>query len=154
MTLTQVIRAIEEAAKNQPTVHTIVRNDVFRLNIVPNVKYGVFTWLQGRHTTDVDADTILYRFTFFYVDRLTADHRNELEVQSVGIETISNIVRALGEQGIWPSGEVDFQAFNQRFTDECAGVYSSVTFEVPVGTTCGELYGDFNNDYNDDFLIL
>lgn len=154
MTLSQVIQQIEQVAKEQPSLNMIVRNDVFRLNTVPNVRYGVFAWLQGRHTTDPEGDLMRFRFTFFYVDRLTADHRNELEVQSVGIETLSNIVRRLGDLGIYTTGEQDFQTFNQRFMDMCAGVYSTLTFEVPASAGCAEQFGDFNDDYNDDFLIV
>jgi hypothetical protein len=154
MTLSQTTHAIEQVARMQPTVNMIVRNDIFRLNSLPNVRYGVFAWLQGRHTADHETDVLRFRYTFFYVDRLTADKRNELEVQSVGVETLQNIVRTLADQGIWTSGEVEYQTFNQRFVDECAGVYASLTFEVPAGFNCGELYGDFNEDYNEDFLIV
>lgn len=154
MTLSQTTHAIEQVAKMQPAVNMIVRNDIFRLNSLPNVRYGVFAWLQGRHTADPETDMLRFRYTFFYVDRLTADKSNELEVQSVGVETLNNIIRTLGEQGIWPYGEVEFQTFNQRFVDECAGAYASLTFEVPSDYTCSEQFGDFNDDYNKDFLIV
>ena len=45
MTLLEVIRTIEGMAMRQPTIHSIVRNDVFRLNALPDARYGVFAWL-------------------------------------------------------------------------------------------------------------
>ena len=154
MTLSQCTHLIENVAAVQPSVNMIVRNDIFRLNTIADVRYGVFAWLQGRHTADTESDFVRYRYTFFYVDRLTADHSNELEVQSVGINTLGNIVRRLAELGVYADGEIDFQTFNQRFVDECAGVYSTITLEVPADELCGEVFGDFNGDFSDDFLIL
>ena len=80
MTLSDTIRLIEIVAAGQPPVKSIVRNDIFRLNSLPDAKYSVFGWVQGNHTASLDSSFITYRFTFFYIDRLTADQGNELEV--------------------------------------------------------------------------
>ena len=48
-------------------------------------------------------------------------------------------------------GDWQFTTFNQRFQDECAGVFCSVALQVPAGTVCEEGYFDFNDDFNDDF---
>lgn len=133
MTLLETIRAIEVAASRQPSVNMIVRNDVFRLNTYPDAKYGVFAWTQGQHEIGMDLQTFV--FTFFYVDRLTADKSNEVEVQSVGVQTIGNILRLLDEWGI-PYADWRAQTFNQRFLDECTGVFCSVRLQVPVDWIC------------------
>lgn len=135
MTLLETIRAIEVAASRQPSVNMIVRDDVFRLNTIPDAKYGVFAWTQGQHEIRDDLQT--FAFTFFYVDRLTADKGNEIEVQSVGVQTLGNILRSLEDLGIF-SGTWTAQAFSQRFLDECAGVFASVRLEVPTGWICPE----------------
>ena len=153
MTLSQVIRIIETVAGGQPTIHSIVRNDIFRLNTIPNAKYGVFGWTQGQHASEIGSSLITYRFTFFYIDRLTADIGNQVEVQSVGIQALDNILRLLDEKGISPVSEVTYNTFNQRFQDLTAGVFASVAFQVPVQGLCGEEFADFNNDFNEDFAI-
>lgn len=152
MTLLQTIRAIETVAAKQPTVNSIVRNDVFRLNSIPDAKYGVFAWLQGEHSSSIDSSLQRFSFTFFFVDRLTFDKSNEIEIQSVGIETLENILNTLETIGI-EADEYTFRTFNQRFSDDCAGVYCSVRLDVPKGTLCPEPFADYNNDFNDDFLI-
>jgi hypothetical protein len=152
MTLIETIQSIELVAANQPTIASIVRNDVFRLNSFPDAKYSVFAWLQGEHRTALDSDLLQYSFTFFYVDRLTFDKGNEVEIQSVGIETLENILRTLEAYGI-VAGEHTFRTFNQRFADECAGVYCAVTLEVPKDTMCEDLFEDYNRDFNEDFKI-
>lgn len=156
MNLWQVIRAIEQTAAKQPPVNTVVRNDIFRLNASPVVKYSTFAWLQGEHRVQEDSDLIEWSFTFFYVDRLTENRDNEIQIQSTGIEILENVLRGLEEAGIF-AGEHTFQTFNQRFADECAGVFCRVTLETPRDGICEQWWqtmdslGDFNLDYNEDF---
>lgn len=153
MTLTEVIHTIEAVAGGQPSIHSIVRNDIFRLNSLPDAKYGVFGWTQGQHASDISSSLVTYRFTFFYIDRLTEDQGNQIEIQSVGIQALDNIIRLLEHNGVYPSSEWTYTTFNQRFLDECAGVFASVAFQVPVQAVCGESFADFNDDFNDDFAI-
>lgn len=152
MTLKEAIRVIELVASQQPSVNMIVENDVFRLNAKPDARYGVFAWLQGQHSASVDSNTISLQFTFFYVDRLTGDKGNQIEVQSVGIQTLDNILRRLDDLGMWVS-RYTFQTFNQRFVDECAGVFTNVTIDIPISSVCPESFADFGKDFNEDFLI-
>lgn len=138
MTLLEIIQAIENAAAQQPTVAMIVENDIFRLNSYADARYGVFAWVQGRHRVDsLTPDFIRYSFTLYYVDRLRNDIANQVEVQSTGIETLQNVLRMLRDAGIEPE-TYEFQAFNQRFADECAGVFCSVTFLVDAGSECAD----------------
>jgi hypothetical protein len=152
MTLRDTIAVLERMARLQPSVRMIVRNDVYRLNTYPDARYGVFAWTQQQHR--VAGDLAYFSFALFYIDRLTEDGSNEVEVQSTGIATLTNILRRLEDYGIEPGAEFTFQTFNQRFLDECAGVWCTVTMSVPVDDTCAEAWPDFNDDYNDDFLII
>lgn len=146
MTLAQVIDIFEKVAMQQPSINMIVRNDVFRINSSPSLKYGIFAWTQGQHSGSI-AGMTSFAFSFFYVDRLKEDLSNQVEVQSVGCETIGNILRALEEYDI-EVGNYTMQTFNQRFTDECAGVFCNVTLSVPQVSACPETYGE-----RTDFLI-
>lgn len=146
MTLAQVIDIFEKVAMQQPSINMIVRNDVFRINSSPSLKYGIFSWTQGQHSGSI-AGMTSYAFSFFYVDRLKDDLSNQVEVQSAGCETIGNILRALEEYDI-EVGNYTMQTFNQRFTDECAGVFCNVTLSVPQVSACPETYGE-----RTDFLI-
>lgn len=140
MTLFEVIRTLEHTAAMQPDVRTIVRNDIYRLNAAPKVKYGVFAWLQEDHTFAGGSDLQTFGFTLFYADRLTDGASNEVEIQSTGVEVLQNIIRQLDGLGIVASGDVTIRAFNERFSDACAGAYARVRFEVPVGWLCGYDY--------------
>ena len=146
MTLAQVIRIFEKVAMQQPSLKMIVRSDVFRLNSAPSLKYGVFAWTQGQHSGNVNGMQT-YNFTFFYVDRLKDDKGNQIEIQSVGCETIGNILRTLSEEYDIEIGNYSIQPFNQRFTDECAGVFCNVSLSVLPTLTCNEIFDNTNNNF-------
>lgn len=132
MTLAKLIEGIKAVAMSQPSVKMIVDNDIFRLNAIPDAKYGVFSFVQGNHRSGEDEDT--YRFTFYFVDRLVEDGSNEIEVQSVAKSTLDNIMRTLSEQMGVEAWEVT--PFTQRFSDMCAGAFCTAVLDVPVYYTC------------------
>ena len=134
MTLTQVIAKIEAAASAQPSVRHIVRNNVFRLNKLPDAQYGTFAWTQQQHA--LSGDLLEFSFAFFYVDRLTADASNEIEIQSVGVQTLTGIIRRLEAEGVMPAGDVTFQTFNEKFADLCAGAWCNVRLQVSAEWVC------------------
>lgn len=146
MTLKQVIQAFEAIASKQPSVNMIVQNDIFRLNSCSSAKYGVFGWTQGVHTSGVQEEMFNYQFTFFYVDRLTSDKGNQIEIQSVGIETLDNIIREMDQNGLFVDVDYNMQTFNQRFLDECAGVFCNVTISVPAAAICPEEFEESDNN--------
>lgn len=158
MNLLQSIRILEQTAVLQPGVNSIVRNDVFRLNETPEAKYGVFAWLQGQHSTSADGSLVTYNFTLFYVDRLNADHSNEIQIQSVGMETLENVIRRVEEMGLFAT-DYTFQTFNQRFADDCAGVFCNVSFEAAKDGLCPAAYsfiedgGSFNISFDYSYRV-
>ena len=135
MTLLDIISKIEAVAISQPQVNEIVPNDVYALNERASALYGVFAWTQGQHVLNIYGDVTVYTFNLFYIDRLTADQKNKTEVQSVGIQVLSNVLRSFEDDRV-AVGEARFQTFTEKFADECAGVYCTVTLSVPNDTNC------------------
>ena len=89
-------------------------------------------------------------------DIIKADKSNEVEIQSVGMTTLSNIIRVLESMGIY-ADMWEYQTFNQKFHDECAGVYTNVSLQVNVNSVCDEEFpnmGAFNDSFNWDYEIL
>lgn len=154
MTLLETIRTMEVVASRQPSIKMVVENDVFRLNAKADARYGVFSFVQGEHSSAIDTNVVTYAFTLFYVDRLKNDRSNQIEIQSVGIQTLDNVIRTLDEMGIYAETGYSFQVFNQRFVDECAGVMCRVSLSVPIGSVCSEQLADFNDDFNEDFYVF
>ena len=145
MTLLELIKTMEVVASHQPSINMVVENDIFRLNNKADAKYGVFAFVQGQHSTSIDSNVITYAFTLFYVDRLKNDRSNQIEIQSVGIQTLDNIIRQLDELGIYSEQQYSFQVFNQRFLDECAGVFCRVILETAKDQVCPEYWEFLEN---------
>lgn len=158
MRLLELIRTIEGVAAAQPSVNSLVRDNVFLLNENPAVRYGAFAWVQGQHGESIGTEFRTYRFTFFYVDRLTESRGNAVECQSVGMDTLGNIIRELADTFAIDEWSIDTFADYKRdnFSDMTAGAFASVTMRVPVGG-CWEAFstrsaGDYGYDYNEDYL--
>lgn len=140
MTLAQLISIMEGVALQQPSVNMVVQNDIYKINSAPSLMYGIFGWTQGQHSGSVTGMQT-YQFTLFYVDRLTEDQSNLIEVQSVGCETLGNILRSLDVYDI-DVQDYTIQPFSQRFTDECAGVFVTVSLSVLPTSVCFEEFAD------------
>ena len=138
MTLLDLIKKIEDVAITQPQVKEIVPNDVYQLNERADALYGVFAWTQGLHVKNIYEGTTAYTFNLFYIDRLTADHKNKTEIQSVGLQVLANILLSLS--GYLGVSEARFQPFTERFSDECAGVYCTVQITAPDDTNCEQIF--------------
>lgn len=162
MTLFETFCLINRVAAAQPNINTIVNTgDVFSLNTNnTTVKYASFCAQQGEHRRE-DNGFITYNFNLFYVDRLTDDSRNKLEIQSVAISTLQNIINGLVDIELIDVGtEVTFQTFTERFAAEAAGAYCnlSITTVTPICYQeyvyrIGTLLGDFNYDFSNDFFV-
>ena len=160
MTLYELVRGIEQVASAQPTINLIVENDIDKLNTLGSAEYGVFGYTMGQHSTSASSDFVSYAFNLYYIDRLTEDDGNLLEIHNVGTRTLDNILRSLAHK--YPAiavGDYTFQPFLHSYTDRCAGVSVSVTIRALRDSMCCEMFGDdregfdFNADYNSDFFI-
>ena len=150
--LKKLIYYLVQAAKDQPNLNTVMLHDIYRLNHLPDIKYGAFV-IETEQGVNTDS---LFRFNLilYYVDRLTSDKKNMLDIQSTGIDVLHNILVSLPEEVDLISST--YRVFDQKFKDDCAGAYVSVSLDVPVNYTCDEndeSVGDFNLDFNEDFLI-
>ena len=132
--LYQVVKRIEEIAKAQPNVGFTSEGDVYVLNALQNIEYAAVIVTQNTHTEDEAFRT--YNLYVFYVDRLLDDKSNRLEIQSAGLECLSNIAATLRNE--YEVGEIRYTPFNERFDSECAGVYMEISISVPLEACADE----------------
>lgn len=127
MTLYDIITKFKEIALKQPNVNYANDGDIYVLNSLPNIDYGVFFVTQTNHQQS--ENTMTYNLVLYYVDRLTGDENNKLEVQSTGIMTLGNIINIFNIK--YPDVEINYDiqyhTFTQQFADHCAGVWADVT---------------------------
>lgn len=127
MTLYEIVNSILDIAKKQPNINHTGEGDIYSLNSLPNIDYGVFYITQTNHTQS--ENVVTYKLVLYYIDRLLQDGSNRLQVQSQGILALNNIINIFNQ--ITPEVEVDYEVdyttFTHRFNDDCAGVFANVT---------------------------
>lgn len=126
MTLYEIINNLLAIAKSKPNINFVGEGDIYELNNLPDIEYSVFYITQETH--NIDENTNSFTLNLFYVDRLTENNNNRLIIQSNGIEAITNIVNTMVmTENIDIDYPLTFTPFNQRFADDCAGVYCTIT---------------------------
>lgn len=141
MTLYKLIEIIKNISLKHPNVGSVNEGDIYTINSSPSVKYANVTITQNSHSQDSTYDH--YGLTLFYTDRLVDDmESNRLQIQSTGKQMLSNIINYICDEFDVECENISFQPFTQRFTDECAGVYATITVDVIKETLCAEEYWD------------
>lgn len=157
MTLIEVVNLLNWVAQNQPNVNGIVKSgDVFDLNKEEyQQKYAAFCVQQNTHSISEDFTT--FSFTLFYVDRLTLDKSNKLEIQSTACEFFQNLIKTIMqkfENLNWTNGDVT--TFTERFSAECAGAYMTCSITTKNQSICAMIkqeLGEFApEEYSDDWF--
>lgn len=138
MTLKSIISKLREVALRTPNVRSVIINDIYRENAFNDIDYGVVAILQDEHV--LGGDVITYGIALVYVDRLASDSANEVDVQSDGMLTLANILNTFANEvdEVTINGDVTFTPYNQRFADDCAGVYAKI--DITVGSTLGQCF--------------
>ena len=140
MTLYETIDLLKKIALKHPNIGSASEGNIYEyMNANPSVKYGVFFITQGTHSQDEMFNH--FEFTLFYVDRLVDDmEENRLQIQSIGKEILSNILTFFCEEFDAECENITYQPFTQKFVDMTAGIYSTITIDVPKDVICPEEY--------------
>ena len=142
MTLSQIYKALSDIALEQPNIRTIVLNDIYKLDTLKDVRYSVFGITQN-YEHEQDETRRYYSLNLYYIDRLLEDGSNDVDIQSTGIEVLSNIIETLLEE-LGGKAELDetvkYQCFTQKFVDETSGVYARIKLAIPLSSYCEETY--------------
>lgn len=144
MTLYETIDLLKKIALKHPNIGSASEGNIYEyMNANPSVKYGVFFITQGTHSQDEMFNH--FEFTLFYVDRLVDDmEENRLQAQSIGKEILSNILTFFCEEFDAECDNITYQPFTQKFLDMTAGIYSTITIDVPKDVICPEEYWNEN----------
>lgn len=134
--LKEVITTLTDLAKRSD-ISTILHSDVYQLNNLPDLSYSVLCIEQDEHTELEDVWRLRLRLT--YVDLLPESNPEDynfslLDIQDTGLQKISNILNGIPED--WLIESRAYRVFNQRFNDDCAGVYCWITLDVPKHYRC------------------
>ena len=142
MTLYKVIETIKMLALKHPNINSACEGNIYDImNANPQQKYATVIITQQSHTQDDTYDH--YGFSIFYVDRLVDDmDSNRVQIQSTGKSMLANIIKSFCDEFDGECENINFQTFTERFADECAGVYCTITIDMVKDMTCTEKYWD------------
>lgn len=138
MTLAKIIDTLKMLALKHPNINSAYEGNIYDiLNANPDNKYASVVLTQQSHTTDATYDH--YGFVIFYVDRLMDDlEENRVQIQSIGKSMLNNIITAFCNNFEAECDNISFQTFTQRFADETAGVYCTITIDMVKDIFCEE----------------
>lgn len=137
MNLLQTISTLKNIASLQPNVRKVDSGDVYDImNGNGSIEYPCVVISQNNHSED--ERMWHFSFTLFYIDRLLDNlDSNMVEIQSIGQEVISNILRQFSDYA-----DVDFPTnvrytpFTQKFVDLTAGMYAQFTLDTFKDNRC------------------
>lgn len=133
MTLKKLIELLQTIALSKPNIRYADNGNVYDLNSKPDVEFCTFFVTQMG--SEVYENQAYHKLALFYIDRLTDNFDNRLQVQSDGQREITNIINTLLDmEDVEVKYPLAFTSFNERFSDECAGVFTTVTFITDLET--------------------
>lgn len=129
MTLYNIVEKLKNIAITKPNINYVGEGDIYDLNSLPNIDYGVFYITQSNHSQSQDTTT--YNLTLYYIDRIFQDKSNTLNVQSTGIQVLTTIVNTFEySTEVVVNYDMDYTTFTHKFSDLCAGVYCNLSISV------------------------
>lgn len=129
MNFIQILRKLEAYSLSLPYVHSANLGDIYEyLNGKPNVKYATVNIDINQSTRNGNLNS--YSVYLYYIDRLTEDKSNWMEVKTTAEQVLNSIVNYAAEIGDVDDGWT-INYFEQQFSDYCAGGYVQFNLEVP-----------------------
>ena len=148
MNFIQILKKLEAYSLSLPYVHSTNLGDIYEyLNGSPNVKYASVNIDINQSTRNDNLSS--YSVYLYYIDRLTEDKSNWMEVKTTAEQVLNSIVNYAAEIGDVDNGWT-INYFEQQFADYCAGGY--VQFNLEVSNEMGDCLIDEYED-NDETLI-
>lgn len=126
----ELVKLIENISLHIPNINSFYIGDVYEINSDPTVKYSTVVMTNQESTFSTTDERYTYNFVLFYIDRLTDDEKNRLDIQSHAIDALSNIIEILGNSYNCIIDNYRFEVFQERFADLCSGAFARVSIVV------------------------
>ena len=140
MTLGSLITAIAEKAKQQKVINSSAAGTDIYTYFANTIKDypTLFAAPTGQHI--VAENTTTFSITLYYFDRLLNDSSNELDILSVAVEQLKNLVRWIMDIDGVVEVEQTYQITNfvetEALQDRCCGAYTTLRITVINETIC------------------
>ena len=125
----EIVKIIKNISLALPDVRSFYCGDVYEVNADQTVKYSSVVLTNQEHSFDNVNDRFQYNFILFYIDRLTDDEANRTDVHTAAVSALKAIVQHLENYNVIIN-DFKFNLFRERFNDQCAGAYATLSIEV------------------------
>lgn len=139
MQLSEFIRIVNKECLNHILVNNAYYGDVYKnLNSGKQV-YPVTNLTIESVNEDTDNDLMTFNGTLIYVDMLTNDSSNKIDVQSAGITILSQILDRLVNVNLgWSTTQRNYTIFTEKFADLCGGAFVNFSMSVHIDKICDD----------------
>ena len=125
---------MKNISKSHALVNEFGEGDVYEYMNSGEHKYPCVFLTMSTVLTDTTSTN--YNFTLFYIDRLTDDSDNKVNVQSMGISIIKEIVsKLISEEPVLETSSIECTPFTEKFADYCGGAFATITVTDIVDNT-------------------
>lgn len=141
MTLENLLALITEIGLNDRLVNfAACGNSVYDINSYQIKNYPLLfvspTGMQG-----VSERFVTYTLTIFYIDRLLTDNSNQIQIHSIAIDALKNIINKIEafDDVIEVEDNYNITLFteNEKFSDVCNGAFATIRVKTLNNSTCG-----------------
>ena len=142
MTLKNLTDNISILAKNEKIInYSAAGTSIYQLNPKQIDSYPVlFQSPTGEHL--VNDNTTTYEITLYYLDRLTEDNINDIDIYSAAIEELKHIVRGIetidGVLKVADGYRITNFADTESFDDRLAGAFCTIDVTTKNNEVCFE----------------
>lgn len=140
MTLKELTTKICETANDGRCHFAAAGGSIYAINSLTVRDYPLF-FISPTKTHTVGRNTTTYHLTGFYLDRMTQDMSNDIDIMSAGIEYLKNLLLKVGklEDIISVSETNQYTAFTETeaLNDLCCGCYVEFDVVTRNDTVCG-----------------
>ena len=96
----EIVKIIKNISLALPDVQSFYCGDVYEVNSDQSVKYGSVVLTNQEHSFDNINDRFQYNFILFYIDRLTDDEANRVDVHTAAVSALKAIVQRLEDYNV------------------------------------------------------
>lgn len=141
MTLESLITAIGELAINEKLVHFAgAGGSIYEINDLTIRDYPLI-YISPTGVHRVEDNITYYALTLFYIDRLTEDNSNGINIHSTGIEVLRNLILKIPDiEGVTDTAsDYTVQLFveTERMKDRCNGAFATIEVGAINDIICG-----------------
>ena len=124
----ELTKIIENTSLQHPFINSFFTDRYSLIGGEDDIKYGVISLLNETHR--IGSNVSVFNFKIIFADRLTDDN-NKIQLQSVGIQAITEICNALRvKYDLDITEDLSIDLYEGQFADECAGAISSISILV------------------------